>query len=66
MPEDEQDRVEVPLTWIGVEDVPILTANQMLIQFTARDESILGFGQVAPPILLGTEEERHQQLRMLA
>jgi hypothetical protein len=63
MADDEQDRVEVPLTWIGVEDMLVLTANQIVVQFAGTDEFILGFGQVAPPILLGGGEERREQLR---
>jgi hypothetical protein len=66
MADDDREGIEVPLTWIGVEDIPILTANQMVIQFTGRDEFILGFGQVAPPILLGTDEERREQLRQVS
>src|SRR6266508_1594361 len=62
---EDQDRIEVPLTWIGVEDIPALAANQMLVQFTAENEFTLTFGQVAPPILLGDEEQRRQQLRMV-
>jgi hypothetical protein len=53
----------VPLAWIGVEDLPALVANQAVVQFTAENEFIVIFGQVAPPILLGNEEQRREQLR---
>ncbi len=56
---------QVPLTWIGIEDVPILTINQIVGQALTREEYILTLGQVAPPVLLGTEEQRRQQLEMI-
>jgi hypothetical protein len=65
MADEEQDRVEIPLAWIGVEDVPVLATNQALVQFTAENEFVLTFGQLAPPILLGSEEERREQLKMI-
>lgn len=61
----DEDRREVPLTWIGIEDVPILTINQMLGQALTPQEFILTLGQVAPPVLLGTEEQRREQLQMI-
>lgn len=60
-----EDSREIPLTWIGIEDVPILTINQMVGQALTRQEYIVTLGQVAPPVLLGTEEQRRQQMEML-
>jgi hypothetical protein len=64
MAEDEGE-IQVPLTWVGLEEVPTLAANQIVVQFTAKHEFVLTFGHVTPPILLGTEEERREQLRMV-
>jgi hypothetical protein len=59
LPED----VHLSVAWEGVEDVPILFANQVLSQVGQHSEVILTFGQLAPPAILGeTQEEREKQL----
>jgi hypothetical protein len=62
---EDPDQVSLPLAWIGVEDVPVLASNQMLIQFSAKDEFLLTFGHVGPPIVLGTQEQQREQLKTL-
>ena len=62
-PENEE-AVRVPLTYAGAENVPILFANQFILQ-RERDGLILGVAQIAPPILLGSQEEREARLRQL-
>ena len=57
----EEETFEVPLVWIGVEDVPVLAVNQILAQVIGKEEFLLAFGQVAPPILLGTDEQKREQ-----
>lgn len=53
-----------PVTWVGVEDVPILFVNQVLGQVGQQSEIILTFGQLAPPAILAeSQEERERQLR---
>lgn len=59
------EQLEIPLAWVGVEDVPILFVNQFLFQ-VAGEEITLGFGQVAPPALFGPPEQQEQQARELA
>ena len=55
-----------PVTWVGVEDVPILFVNQVLGQVGEQSEIVLTFGQLAPPAILGqTQEEREKQLKGL-
>lgn len=64
MADESQDSVQVPLSWVGIEDLTILLANQFIIQYT-EDGFFLTVGQVAPPPLLGTPEERKEQATQL-
>jgi hypothetical protein len=59
---DENEQREIPLTWMNVEDVPVLFANQFIIQHN-QDEFILTIGQMVPPALLGDEQQRAAQLQ---
>lgn len=65
MAEGEDEQIQVPVVWVGVEDVPSLAANQFVIQHSGKDEFILTVGQLAPPLLLGTDEQRREQARLL-
>ena len=53
--------------WVGVDDVPLLVANQFAVQLgagspeVAPEDLFLVVGQVAPPLLVGTEEEQRAQ-----
>lgn len=63
---DEQNpSINIPITWIGVEELPIFLVNQFVCQFN-QDEFILTFGQMSPPALLGTLEERQEQAEQIA
>ncbi len=57
--------IAVPVVFIGLEDVPILFVNQFVISFQ-QDEFILTMGQLAPPVLLGSEEEQREQAAQLS
>jgi len=59
-----EEQISIPAAWIGLEDTPILLANQFMSQF-AQHEFIVAFGQASPPILLGTQEQRTQQLKQI-
>lgn len=48
-------------SWVGIEDIPILFANQFLLQFQPG-EFMLAIGQATPPAILGTPEEMAEQL----
>jgi hypothetical protein len=61
-----EPEIQVPIVWVGVEEVPTQTSNQFLGQFTGPDEFILTFGHLVPPALLGTPEERLEQARQLS
>ena len=54
----------VPLVYIGIEDVPMQYANQFIIQFQ-QDEFILTVAQLAPPVVLGSDEERQEQVSQI-
>lgn len=60
---DELERVELRLTWIGLEDVPIMYVNQAIGQVDDQGEIIVTFGQATPPVLLGSKDERAQQVQ---
>ena len=60
----EQDTITLPVTYLGLEDVPILFANQFVIQHE-KNEFVLTVGQLQPPILLGSPEERKEQAKRL-
>jgi presenilin-like A22 family membrane protease len=58
------ESVGIPMVWVLPEDQRVLLANQFLVQ---EDEGtfFVTMGQVAPPVLLGTPEERYEQARSL-
>ena len=57
--------LSVPLVYVGIEDVPILYANQFIIQHQ-QDEFIISVGQLSPPVLLGDESEQREQAERLS
>jgi hypothetical protein len=58
--------IEIPVLFVGVEDVPVLLANQFVIQHQ-QEEFILMIGQVAPPLILaGTPEEQLEQAKNIS
>jgi cytochrome oxidase assembly protein ShyY1 len=61
----EEEEIRLPIVYIGTEDVPVALANQFVIQHQ-QNEFILTVGQIAPPILLGTDEERREQAKNVA
>lgn len=63
--DEHNPRIDVPLAWIGTEELPIFLVNQIVCQFN-QDEFILTFGQMTPPALLGTEDERIEQAQQIA
>ncbi len=62
---EENLQRDVPLAWIGVEDVPLLYADQFVAQLH-QDMFILTIGQMVPPAFIGTPEERAEQLEQIA
>jgi hypothetical protein len=58
--DEGKESLQVPVVWTDVDETPILFANQFVSQFQPG-EFVLTFGQVSPPVLLGSEEERREQ-----
>lgn len=57
----------IPLTWIGAEELPVLFVNQFVGQVEAgQGVFFLNVGQALPPALIGTPEERTEQLEQIA
>ena len=61
----EEPIIQLPIVYVGLEDVPILFGNHFIIQHE-QNEFILTAGQLTPPILLGTPEERLEQAKKLS
>ncbi len=55
----------VPVAWIGAEDLSILFVNQFVGQ-VHEDTFFLTVGQMTPPALIGTLQERADQLEEIA
>lgn len=62
---EEKEVIQIPIVFLGMEDVPILYVNQFVVQHQ-QAEFILTLGQVTPPLLQGTEEEQREQARQLS
>ena len=60
MTEEEQQGVRLPITYVGIEETPILFVNNFVVQHD-QNEFVLMAGQVQKPLLLGTPEERREQ-----
>jgi hypothetical protein len=63
--ETEQDSIQIPVAWVSLDEAPILLANQFLIQGDPDGGFILAIAQMAPPLLMGTPEERKEQAKQL-
>jgi hypothetical protein len=61
---EQPESLQVPLIWVGVDDTKILFANQFLGQVHQQDV-ILTLGQLSPPVLVGTPEERLEEATRL-
>lgn len=55
----------VPIKWVGIEDTPVVFANQFVMQYL-EEEFILTFGQLVPPVILGSDEDREAALATLS
>lgn len=69
MSNEESHSVEIPVAWLGPEDLPILQANAFVSQLDPQtlDSLTLTVGQTTfPPIVGATPEERTEQARAVA
>jgi hypothetical protein len=59
----EPIEIQVPSSWVGVEDLPITFANAF-VGIVAPHEIFFNIGSFSPPAITGaTSEEREQQVR---
>lgn len=58
--------VRAQLTWGDLDSLPVLAANQFIVQLSATEapntpsDIVLTVGYLAPPLLIGTLEEQQQ------
>lgn len=62
MSEETRREIQIPVLWSGAEDVPLVLVNQVLGQVGQQGEVILTFGQITPPLLMGTPEQQAEQV----
>jgi hypothetical protein len=55
----------LPLAWIGLDDQPIILANQFISQVGQQEEIVISIGHVAPPVLIGTPQEQFEQAKRI-
>ncbi|BCM66463.1 MULTISPECIES: hypothetical protein [Streptomyces] len=61
---DTVKAVKVPLLWVGLDDLPLLSSNQVLTQVDP-DHVFLSFGTATPPVLMGNEEQVRDQAKRI-
>lgn len=54
--------LEIPLSWVGFDEVPIAYANQFIIQFQQEEGFVLGIGQATGPAAMGPPEQIAEEL----
>ncbi len=65
--DEENVQRDVPLTWIGADDLPVLFANTFVGQVQAQEGVFyLTVGQFVPPALIGTPQEQAEQIEQIA
>lgn len=58
--------IQIPAVWTVPDDQRFEFANQFAVQVDNDGMFFLSMGQTAPPLLLGTPEEKFEQARHLA
>ena len=59
----EGDSVQVPVVWVGGDELQVIKVNQFIVQVDSAGDVFLTCGTVTPPVLLG---DNHDDLRKLA
>jgi hypothetical protein len=62
--EEPEERKAVPIIW-EIEDEDVAFANQFAVQHQPG-EFVLTVGQLVPPLILGDEDDRREQLKRLS
>lgn len=65
MAESEQQQPPLPVVWVGIDELPEFSVNQMIVQKAAADEFVIAFGHLVLPVILGTPEQRAAQAQDL-
>ena len=63
-PSDPQPR-DIRISWVGYEEMPIVYANQFLMQYQPEGGFVLGIAQATPPALIGDADEIAAQIESL-
>jgi hypothetical protein len=61
MASDPQQPIELPVSWVGGDELPVLFANQFLVQTQGPHEFVVTVGQLVGPPLMGSPEEQAEQ-----
>lgn len=61
MSEQVPEGVELPVRWVGIEETPLLVANQFLGQVSSPNEVVLNIGATILPIILPGDPERQAE-----
>jgi hypothetical protein len=56
--------VKLPIVWNVPEGLPLRYATNIVVQHT-REEFVLSFFEIAPPLVVGPDEDRQRQLENL-
>jgi hypothetical protein len=59
-----EEGIRIPVAYVESEEVPILAANEFLIQFH-RGGFILTIGQATPPPIIGSRDEVIEQVKQI-
>lgn len=65
MPEPSPSNRDIPLSWVGYDELPIAYANQFLVQNQPDGSFLFSVGQVSPPALVGDPANMAAQLEDL-
>lgn len=53
----EPVRVEVPVLWVGGDELPTIKVNQFIVQVDSAGDVFVTCGTVTPPVLLGDKPD---------
>ncbi|MGH2917354.1 MAG: hypothetical protein ACRDLS_01965 [Solirubrobacteraceae bacterium] len=66
MAPDDPHPFNVPFSWVGYDELPIVYANQFLIQYQPGESAfVIGVGQSTLPPLIGEPEEIAEQVAQI-
>lgn len=62
---DTVKAIAVPLLWVGIDDLPVQSSNQVMAQVD-QDQIYLSFGLATPPALIGNADQVREQASKLS